>query len=347
MITPALALVLQLAGWPLVGLIAAACGGRLRDARRAAAAQMPRDVMNSVPNTHNGRPGADEIRAQVARMTKSNVFANSPQLSAFLVFIVEAVLRGKGERLKGYTIGVEVLRRDTSFDPQIDPIVRVEATRLRRAIERYYAGPGASDAIMIGLPRGGYVPRIAWRAKTPVAVAAIPEPAALAPGNGLPTLRVAPFVVIGMPGGLAIDGETLSGKLSEAFALFDLINVIGAAAGGIVRALRLPARRHDGISRQRQASICASSWSTKRTQPSSGRVPSKPARRRRQRRLSIASSSNWRPRLCSRFGIIWSNDRAQQFAANVGDPRYRALIEAGEAFRSFDPAGISRARERA
>ena len=81
------------------------------------------------------------------------------------MFIVEAALRGKGERLKGYTIGVEVLRRDVSFDPQIDPIVRVEATRLRRAIERYYAGPGANDAIMIGLPRGGYVPRIAWRTR--------------------------------------------------------------------------------------------------------------------------------------------------------------------------------------
>ena len=48
-----------------------------------------------------------------------------------------------------YTIGVEVLRRDIKFDPQLDPIVRVEATRLRRAIERYYSGPGADDPLTI------------------------------------------------------------------------------------------------------------------------------------------------------------------------------------------------------
>src|SRR5437762_13974552 len=101
--------------------------------------------MTTAPNAHNDQPDAAAIRAQVERMTKSNVFANSPQLSAFLLFVVEATLRGKSERLKGYTIGVEVLRRDANFDPQIDPIVRVEATRLRRAIERYYAGPGAGD----------------------------------------------------------------------------------------------------------------------------------------------------------------------------------------------------------
>ena len=84
--------------------------------------------------------------------------ARSPQLGAFLRFVVEAVLQGKSDRIKGYTIGVEVLRRDPSFDPQADPIVRVEATRLRRTIERYYAGPGADDAIIVDLPRGSYVP---------------------------------------------------------------------------------------------------------------------------------------------------------------------------------------------
>jgi hypothetical protein len=86
-------------------------------------------------------PAPAEIRAAVERMTVSDVFARSPQLGAFLRFVVEAVLHGKAERIKAYTIGVEVLRRDVKFDPQLDPIVRVEATRLRRTIERYYSGP--------------------------------------------------------------------------------------------------------------------------------------------------------------------------------------------------------------
>jgi hypothetical protein len=103
-------------------------------------------------------PAPDEIRTEIERMIGSDVFSRSPQLGAFLRFVVEAVLQGKADRVKAYTIGVEVLRRDTRFDPQLDPIVRVEATRLRRAIERYYAGPGLTDPIIIDLPRGSYVP---------------------------------------------------------------------------------------------------------------------------------------------------------------------------------------------
>ena len=105
-----------------------------------------------------GAPTPEEIRTAVDRMVVSDVFGRSPQLGAFLRFVVEAVLRGKADRIKAYTIGVEVLRRNTDFDPQIDPIVRVEATRLRRALERYYAGAGAGDPIIVDLPRGSYVP---------------------------------------------------------------------------------------------------------------------------------------------------------------------------------------------
>ena len=103
-------------------------------------------------------PTPDEVRAALERIVVSHVFRSSPQLAAFLSFVVEAVLHGNSDRIKGYTIGVEVLRRDPKFDPQLDPIVRVEATRLRRAIERYYAGPGLTDAVIIDLPRGSYVP---------------------------------------------------------------------------------------------------------------------------------------------------------------------------------------------
>jgi len=103
-------------------------------------------------------PAPDEVRAQLERMTTSDDFNRSPQLGAFLRFVVEAVLQGKSDRIKAYTIGVDVLRRDAKFDPQLDPIVRVEATRLRRTIDRYYAGLGAHDAVRIDLPRGSYVP---------------------------------------------------------------------------------------------------------------------------------------------------------------------------------------------
>jgi hypothetical protein len=83
-------------------------------------------------------------------------------LTSFLNFVVGATLAGRGDRLKGYTIGVEALGRAASFDPQTDPIVRVGATRLRAALARYYAGEGIDDPVIIDMPPGHYVPRFAW-----------------------------------------------------------------------------------------------------------------------------------------------------------------------------------------
>jgi tetratricopeptide (TPR) repeat protein len=300
---------------------------------------MPRDVMTTAANTQKGEPDAGAIRAQVERMIKSNVFANSPQLAAFLLFVVEALLRGKSERLKGYTIGVEVLRRDVTFDPQIDPIVRVEATRLRRAIERYYAGPGANDAIMISLPRGGYVPRIARRTLAPVAAA--PEPEALAPGNGLPTLRVAPFVVIGTPDCPGIDGDTLSSKLCEAFALFDMINVIGAAPAAHGRY----DYRLDGTLEYRGDSASLRFKLVDKTDEtviwSRAYDPLEGGSAAEIERKVILEITNV---IAQPFGIIWSHERARQLTSSAGDPRYRALIAGGEAFRSFDKAAYEPVR---
>jgi hypothetical protein len=107
-------------------------------------------------------PTVEEIRSALACVTQSRIFANSPRLASFLRFVVVAVLDGRGHRLKGYTIAVEALGRDTDFDPQSDPIVRVEAVRLRRALERYYVGEGAADPVVIDLPRGHYVPTFRW-----------------------------------------------------------------------------------------------------------------------------------------------------------------------------------------
>lgn len=108
-------------------------------------------------------PSPDECRAVMDRIVSSETFIKSPQLGAFLRFVVEESLRGNSDHIKGYTIGTKVLNRPEKFDPQIDPIVRVEATRLRRAIERYYSGVGASDPILLELPRGTYVPAFRQR----------------------------------------------------------------------------------------------------------------------------------------------------------------------------------------
>jgi hypothetical protein len=101
---------------------------------------------------------AAEIREQLHRIIAGATFRGSLRLTSFLRFVVEAVLTGRGSRIKAYTVAVEALGRPDDFDPQNDPIVRVEAVRLRQALANYYAGTGIDDLIVIEMPRGCYVP---------------------------------------------------------------------------------------------------------------------------------------------------------------------------------------------
>jgi tetratricopeptide (TPR) repeat protein len=105
-----------------------------------------------------GAPDADQVRGALERVLASAELSASPRLSAFLRYVVETSLDGRAEEIKGYTIAVEALGRAPSFDPQTDPIVRVEATRLRRALDHFYAAAGAREPLRILIPRGSYVP---------------------------------------------------------------------------------------------------------------------------------------------------------------------------------------------
>jgi len=103
-------------------------------------------------------PGAADIRAALERVIASPNFRASPRLASFLRFVVEETLAGNANRIKGYSVAVGALGRSDTFDPQTDPIVRVEASRLRRALEQYYVGVGRYDTIVIDLRRGSYIP---------------------------------------------------------------------------------------------------------------------------------------------------------------------------------------------
>lgn len=65
-------------------------------------------------------------------------------------------MAGKGGQLKEYVLGVQVLRKDESFDPRIDTAVRTEARRLRQKLAEYYQAEGRKDPIEIALPKGSY-----------------------------------------------------------------------------------------------------------------------------------------------------------------------------------------------
>lgn len=97
-------------------------------------------------------------REQLDRLLASVTFRQVDRLKRFLKFTVSEALAGRGDQLKEYVIGVQVFDKDSTFDPRADPIVRVQARRLRARLARYYREEGGADAVLIDLPKGGYTP---------------------------------------------------------------------------------------------------------------------------------------------------------------------------------------------
>jgi tetratricopeptide (TPR) repeat protein len=103
-------------------------------------------------------PVPEAARRQVARVLSSQCFSRNERLSRFLRFIVDRRLEGKDCEIKETVLAVEVFGRAANYDPKQDSIVRTEAARLRARLHEYYRGPGKSDALVIEMPKGSYVP---------------------------------------------------------------------------------------------------------------------------------------------------------------------------------------------
>ena len=108
--------------------------------------------------TDSAPVSADEVIGQLNRILSSSDFSLPERGRKFLRYIIDETLAGSADRIKGYSIALKVFDRASSFDAQSDPVVRIEAGRLRRALERYYLIAGQDDPIRIDIPKGGYVP---------------------------------------------------------------------------------------------------------------------------------------------------------------------------------------------
>ena len=126
--------------------------------------------MPSIP-AGSARPTAEDIRAHLAQLLASPAFPASSRNAKLLGYLVDEALAGRNDRIKAYDLAVSVLGRDASFDPQVDPIVRVEVGRLRRELDRYYLTDGRAEPFRINIPKGRYV--AVWEA--------LGQPAAAAP----------------------------------------------------------------------------------------------------------------------------------------------------------------------
>jgi len=103
------------------------------------------------------------VRHQLDRILASPTFQQVDRLKRFLTFVVQESVAGRSDQLKEYVIGVQVFGKEESFDPRTDPIVRVQARRLRARLVRYYRAEGQHDETIIELPKGGYSPLVRVR----------------------------------------------------------------------------------------------------------------------------------------------------------------------------------------
>ncbi|HLI35360.1 MAG TPA: hypothetical protein VKW70_09970 [Terriglobia bacterium] len=105
----------------------------------------------------------DDERRQLEKIVRSATFRNTLGLQKFLEYVVGKTLQGQSQEIKEYAIAVEVLGKTVDYDPRLDTSVRVQAHRLKEKLEEYYATEGASDDILIELPKGHYVPQFSRR----------------------------------------------------------------------------------------------------------------------------------------------------------------------------------------
>ena len=142
----------------------------------------------------NSKLGKNEVLQQLERIVASAEFVICPRSRGFLRYVVEAHVEGRESEISQHAIAGEVFGRNSDFDPTVDPIVRIQAGRVRRSLDHYYLTEGVNDPVLISLPKGTYIPACRHRhlAETPPSLAGgIAPPSART--DLWPTLLLTPF----------------------------------------------------------------------------------------------------------------------------------------------------------
>jgi eukaryotic-like serine/threonine-protein kinase len=103
------------------------------------------------------------VREELRHILADRRFSASPHLSRFIQFVVEETLAGRTTGLKESILGVDVFGRGPDYDPRLDPIVRVQAAKLRSKLKQYYEQEGRRNPVVVEVPTGGYLPVFCFR----------------------------------------------------------------------------------------------------------------------------------------------------------------------------------------
>ncbi|HSZ61448.1 MAG TPA: helix-turn-helix domain-containing protein [Terriglobales bacterium] len=100
--------------------------------------------------------GPKQFYQQIDSIIKSHSLRGSESLCKLLQYLAKQALDHPDAPVKEYQIATEVYGRPADFDPQSDSTIRVQAGRLRLKLAEYYATEGASDPILVKVPKGSY-----------------------------------------------------------------------------------------------------------------------------------------------------------------------------------------------
>jgi len=164
------------------------------------------------------------IREQLDRILHSVPFQHSPRRQRFLEFIVSETLAGRS--VKGYDIALEVFGRPETFDPTVDPVVRVEAGRLREKLREYYGAAGEGDSIRIDLPKGTYTPQIKFRHEDAQQIGPQKGPPTQEVSSTVPSVAVLPFDDLSADQNLGYLGDGVAEDIITALSRFPDLAVV-------------------------------------------------------------------------------------------------------------------------
>lgn len=155
-----------------------------------------------------------EVREELDRILGNPLFKPKRNMCRLLEHLVTETLEGRSEDLKGYSIALDVFRQPSDYDSDRNPLVRVNAGRLRTLLRLYYLGDGKQDPIRIEVPTGTYVPT--FSANLPDPAKTEPEPSH--PGRSTPrnTIAVVPFRNLSGRSDLDFFGAAFAQDLSDA-----------------------------------------------------------------------------------------------------------------------------------
>jgi adenylate cyclase len=137
----------------------------------------------------SGSPTTEEVQSYLRQLLGREGFSASERNRRFLSYVVQETLEGRADRIKAYSIALAAFDRTGDFDPLTDPIVRIEAGRLRRSLEHYYLTAGQADRIRIDIPKGSYAATFSYQEE--VAGALAPAPISSEASGTLPRYRSA------------------------------------------------------------------------------------------------------------------------------------------------------------